>query len=322
MRAILVAGFLGVVLAIAACASKKKPSLSGEETVDVKDFIEFFQPLNMAYQMEDTFLLRKDDDSLRISRKVLTQFVPDSIIEGLTGKKTTPKFYPIGRLGNNETYLMVKAVTGNRRNALLLAFDKKDQFIGAMNFLAPDQAANTREYSIFGKKEEIFQHTSRRNNDGTVDEGRKVFVLNTAAQEFTLIQTDALDKKPTELINPIDTFSRKMKYTADYGSGKMNLFSFRDGRKSDRLHFFIHFEKNNGECAGELKGEAILKGPNKAEYREPGEPCVLQFTFSSTSVTVKEMEPCGSKRGLRCNFDGVYTRKKEVKPRTTSKKGK
>ena len=172
------------------------------------------------------------------------------------------------------------------------------------------------------KKEEIFQHTSRRNNDGTVDEGRKVFVLNSAAQEFTLIQTDALDKKLTELINPIDTFSRKMKYTADYGSGKLNLFSFRDGRKSDRLNFFIHFEKNNGECTGELKGEAILKGNNKAEYREPGEPCVLQFTFSSSSVTVKEMELCGSKRGLRCSFDGVYPRKKEAKPRAAAKKTK
>lgn len=320
MHARNIAGFLIVVMLIAACSTKKKPSLSGEDEVDVKDFIEFFPELKAPFQAEDTFLLRKNNDSLRISRKVLTQFVPDSIITELTGAKAKPNFYPIGRLDLNETYLLVKSVQGNKRAALLLAFDEKDQFVAAMKFLAPDDAANTREWSVLSKKEEIYNHTSRRNSNGTVDEGRKVYVLNNAAREFMLIQTDALDKKPTEIINPIDTLSQKMKYTADYGSGKMNLFSFRDGRKSDRLNFFIHFEKNNGECTGELKGEAILKAPNIAEYREPGEPCVLRFTFTNTAVTVKEVEPCGSRRGLRCSFDGTYSRKKAAKPATSSKK--
>jgi hypothetical protein len=65
-----------------------------------------------------------------------------------------------------------------------------------------------------------------------------------------------------------------------------------------------------------------MKAPNRAEYREPGEPCALQFTFTSSSVTVKELEPCGSRRGLRCSFDGTYPRKKETKPRTSTKKTK
>ncbi len=45
--------------------------------------------------------------------------------------------------------------------------------------------------------------------------------------------TDALEDKVTELLNPIDTFLRKHKYAADYGSGKLNLVSIRDGRKKD-----------------------------------------------------------------------------------------
>ena len=53
-----------------------------------------------------------------------------------------------------------------------------------------------------------------------------------------LIVTDALDDKVTELTNPIDTFSRKQKFTGDYGSGKLNLVSIRDGRKNDRLSFY------------------------------------------------------------------------------------
>ena len=74
-----------------------------------------------------------------------------------------------------------------------------------------------------------------------VSEGKDVYVLNSDAKNFMLIMTDALDDKVTELINPIDTFSRKQKFTADYGSGKMNLVSIRDGRKSDRLKFFYSF---------------------------------------------------------------------------------
>ncbi|MGZ8551461.1 MAG: hypothetical protein ACXWV2_12395 [Chitinophagaceae bacterium] len=95
----------------------------------------------------------------------------------------------------------------------------------------------------------------------------------------------------------------------------MNLVSFRDGRRNDRLSFFIHFEKNNGECTGELKGEAIIKSPTLAEYREGGDPCILQFRFTSSSVVVKELEGCGSRRGLRCSFDGTYPRKKDAKPK-------
>ena len=310
-----------LVLFLLACTSKKKPSLSGDDPVEVEDFIAFFPELKTPYQLEDTFLLRLDADSLRISKKVFTQFVPDSVQQRLLGK-TSPKYYPIGRLGKNETYLLVKAVNGSQRSALLLAFDKKNQFLAAMDFLEPDKLSNTRQYSVINSKEEINLHVSRKNADGGFDEGREVYGLNSAAGDFILFLTDAIDKKPTELLNPIDTLSRKMKYTADYGSGKMNLFSFRDGRKADRLNFFIHFEKDNGECTGDLKGEAILKGPNKAEYREPGEPCALQFTFTSKAVIVKELEPCGSRRGLRCSFDGSYPRKPDPKPKSNTKKKK
>jgi hypothetical protein len=147
-------------------------------------------------------------------------------------------------------------------------------------------------------------------------------VLNSEQRKFILIMTDALDDKVTELINPIDTFSRKNKLSGDYSSGKTNLISIRDGRKPDRLSFFIHFEKNNGSCNGELKGEAIIRSANLAEYRLNGDPCVLQFKFTSSAVNVKEIEGCGVHRGLRCAFDGSYSKKKEPKPKpkTVTKK--
>jgi hypothetical protein len=155
---------------------------------------------------------------------------------------------------------------------------------------------------------------TRRNADGSISDGKDVYGLNRETGKFMLIMTDALDDNVTELINPIDTFPRKYKYAADYGNGKLNLVSIRDGRKNDRLSFFVHFDKNSGACSGDLKGEAIIKSPVVAEYREGGDPCVLRFRFASSCVTVKEVEGCGSHRGLRCSFNGTFPRKKEPKP--------
>jgi hypothetical protein len=253
---------------------------------------------------------------------VFTQFVPDSVLQKIFGKTAKPKIYPLGKVEGGETYLFAKALSAEKRTALLLAFDKKDQFIAAMPLLSLDQSAATRQSGVLDSKYTISKSTFRKNADGSISEGKDVYVLNSGAGEFMLIMTDALDDKVTELTNPIDTFSRKQKYTADYGSGKMNLVSFRDGRKTDRLSFFVHFEKSNGDCTGELKGEAVLKSPSVAEYREAGDPCVLRFNFSSSAVTIKEMGGCGSRRGLRCSFDGTYPRKKDTKAKTTKPKSK
>ncbi|MBK8952534.1 MAG: hypothetical protein IPM85_09895 [Chitinophagaceae bacterium] len=152
-----------------------------------------------------------------------------------------------------------------------------------------------------------------------MSDGKDVYVLNADAAIFTLIMTDALEEKISELINPIDTLPRKHKYAADYGSGKMNLVSIRDGRKTDRLTFFVHFEKNSGNCTGELKGEAIWKTPTMAEYRQDGDPCVLKLTFTRTGVTVTE-ENCGSRRtSLNCSFNGSFPRKRYIKPADAKK---
>jgi hypothetical protein len=82
-------------------------------------------------------------------------------------------------------------------------------------------------------------------------------------------------------------------------------------------------EKNKGQCSGEIKGDAEMSGANTAVFRQGGDPCVLQLTFSANSVTLKELEGCGSRRGLECSFDGTFKKKKtdvEKKEAKTKKK--
>ena len=313
--------FFIAIAIFAGCKQKKKPTLSGEEPVEVSDFIEFFQPVNLSYQVSDTVLLRKEKDSLLISYKIFTQFVPDSILGKVYGKGVMPKIYALGKaeVPNAETYIFIKTVTNDKKAVFILSFDKKQQFIAALAALRPDNDKATLQSVVMDKKYTITKTVLLKNTDGSLSEGKDIYVLNADAKNFMLIMTDALTDKVTELINPIDTLPRKHKLSADYANGKMNLVSVRDGRKNDRITFFIHFEKNNGECTGELKGEAMFKSATIAEYREDGDPCVLKFIFSAASITLQEEEGCGSRRGLNCAFDGSFARKKYVKPVVNSK---
>jgi hypothetical protein len=306
--------------AMAAC-KHKKPSLSGEEPVEVGDFIDFFPTVKLPYSFTDSILQKKENDSLLINYRVFTQFVPDSVLAKVFGKNAKPKIYPMGKIEvpNSEMYLFVKAISGTNKAAFVLGFDKKQHFIAGMPALRPDQYVSTVQSFVIDKRYTLSKTLQRRNGDGSISEGKDVYVMNAEANNFMLIMTDALDDRPSEIINPIDTLQRKNKFSADYTAGKMNLVSIRDGRRTDRIRFFIHFEKNNAECTGELKGDALLKNATTAEYRQSGDPCVLRFTFTGSSVTLKEDEACGSHRGLRCSFDGSFLRKKETK-RVTSKK--
>ena len=305
----------------AGCKQKKKPSLSGEDPVDVSDFIEFFQPVNLSYQLSDTVLGRKEKESLFISYKIFTQFVPDSILSKVYGKGVKPKIYALGKaeVPKSEAYLFVKTATNDKKAVFILSFDNKQKFITAMAALQPDNNKATLQSVVMDKKYTITKTVMLKNADGSMSEGKDVYVLNADAKNFMLIMTDALNDKVTELINPIDTLPRKNKLSADYANGKMNLVSVRDGRRNDRISFFIHFERNNGECTGELKGEATIKSPTTAEYRVDGDPCMLKFIFSSAAVTLQEEEGCGSRRGQNCAFDGSFARKKYVKPVVNSK---
>lgn len=301
---------------------QKKVSMTGDEPVKVSDFIEAFEPLTLPYRLTDSWVNKKEKDSTLISHKIFNQFVPDSIFHQSFGKKIIPKTYSIGKIAieKKETYLVVKAVQDKKKVAYLLTFNPNNAFTGAMVLLAPDQNSSTEQISMIEKNYTITKSVQRKNTDGSTSNGKDVYVFNSESKTYMLIMTDALDDKPAEVINPIDTFAKKNKFSGDYVKNKTDYVSVRDTRKPGRLLFFIHSEKNKGECIAELKGEATLTSPNVAVYRASGDPCILQLNFTSTSVSLKEVEGCGLHRGLRCLFEGSYPKKKEIKSKPVNKK--
>ncbi|MER3497787.1 MAG: hypothetical protein C4308_03690 [Chitinophagaceae bacterium] len=316
MRIILLA--LAVFL-LAGCGNKKKATVSGEEPVTVEDFVASFPVVQLPYQLADADLTKRKKDSVVITYKVFSQFIPDSVLKKFWSKTAKPKIYPLARIQSKEgdTYLLIKVVT-TKTEAWMVGLDKENNFIAMMPVLQPDANAATQQSFVLDRRFTLSKVTTRKNADGTLSEGKEVFVLNAGAKTFTLIMTEALDEKNIELINPIDSFPRQHKLSADYVKDKNNLVSIRDHKRTDRLYFFVHISKNNGDCTGELKGEAMLTSPNTAIYRPGGNPCSLQFHFTSSSVTITE-QGCGSHRGIDCLFNGSFPKKKQIRSKKLPK---
>jgi hypothetical protein len=304
-----------LVLSFLLSCKSKKPSLSGDDPVDVDDFIGSFEEVKLPFLVSDTSLRRKSNDSTLISLKVFNQFVPDTLFTKDFGKTPKPRLYPMGKASQKgkETYLFVKAMTPNKQVGYILSFDKSNNYKAGMSFVNSTSERNTRYEGGMDRRFAIFKNKSRREGDGQVYYQKNVYVYNNAGV-YTLILTETNESASArEIYNPIDTFSRKHKYAADYVSNKRNFISFRDSKKPGTLLFFVHFEKNKGECSGELKGEADFIKPNQALYREAGDPCVLEFSFTASRVNMRELEGCGNHRGIRCFFEGSYPKKIEPK---------
>lgn len=297
------------------CGKKKKPSLSGEDPVEISDFVESFPLKKPTLVFSDTSIRQKDNDSQRISRKIFTQFIPDSIVNALLGKTAKPKFYPVARVEDpqGETYLFSRLVSGEKRIILISALDKKLTYGNSMVFFQQDKNNATREQSNMDTRFVINKTVQMSKADGTQAEGKESYAYDGELKKFTLLMTEALDDRVREVINPLDTLPVKNKFSADYSRDKMNLVSIRDAARPGRMIFFIHFENKAGDCKGELRGEAKFVSANKAIYSKPGDPCQLAFLFSTTSVTLKEETACGNWRGLECVFDGAFPKKKTSK---------
>ena len=312
---------LFVIYLLAGCGNKKKPSLSGTDEVGISDFIESFALIKPPYEVIDTALNKKEKDSLLIANKIFAQFVPDSVLAKVFGKNAKPKIYMGKRVEvEKEIYLFAKAIATDKKTLLVLCFDKENKFKDYLPLLVHDNNPATVQVSGLDRRLSFYKTISMKRPDGSNAEGKEVFIYNDEASQFLLIMTDPLDDRVQEVTNPIDTFARKNKFSADYIKDKMNIVSIRDDSKAGKINFFIHFDRNNGECTGELKGVANFTSANAAIYQQPGDACSIQFNFSSSSVSLKEIQACGAHRGVKCSFDGNYPRKKEVKQKIPTKR--
>lgn len=306
-----------LLLFLAACKDKKA-TLTGDAPITAKELLAAYPVIKLPYQVADSNIQRLRDTTV-IPYKALSQFVPDSILEKLEGgskNKAKTKINPLGRIEkDNGSYLLTTFTYNKHISLAAFFFDKKNNFKAALELL-PAKRNNDYNYNIGINKEPTFTLNKERytaNNQLLYTRSGYAYI-DASADFLTIInETNDEQKKNTDIYNPIDTISRKNKFSGDYAEDKKNFIAVRDGKNAQQYLFFIHFEKNNGACTGELKGEFTVGANNKAVYKQNGDPCVIDFSFTNNRITVKEQGSCGNHRGIRCLFNDSYDKKKEKK---------
>jgi hypothetical protein len=305
-------GVLMLLICFAACKQKKAAPAPQEEGqgFDFTRFTDMFQKATAPYQLSDTSLLA-NRDTASIRQPAFLAFLSDSSTSAIFGAAKV-RYTPLAHLAASEGahYFLVRGVSAARHAALLLVFNRDGAFGGVLPFLVPDADPKTMQSSVLDKSFSVTRSTVRRQTDGASLEGKDVFVYNADTKRFTLIMTDGLEEG-SALINPIDTLGRQHPFSGDYATNETNIVSIRDANNPKELNFFIHFEKD--DCTGELKGTALLTSSKTAVFRQGGNPCNVEFTFSGSTVTIREVEGCGSFRGVKCVFEGRFPKKKAAK---------
>ena len=293
---------------------EKKIDLSGNAPVKVNDFIAAFPIINLPYAAADTNIT-KIADTTRIGIKVLQQFIPDTVITKHLNITAKTAIHPVGRIEKEtEIYLLITTNTNKKIELSTFVLDKKNKFL-AFKQLLSNAAKDDYLHSVVINKEPTFSINKER-----MDKEKQLLQYTRIGWAFTpstgmfmnvVNETNEDEKRNNTVINPIDTLPRKNKYSGNYVQDNKNFISLRDGKTPNSYLFFIHFEKNEGSCIGELKGELQMKAPNKGIYTANGDPCVMDFSFNGNEITVKEQGSCGNYRGIKCFFNDSYTKKKD-----------
>ena len=83
-----------IILSFAIFSCKnKKADLAGDAPVKVNDFIAAFPPLTLPYMVADTNI-NAVEDTITIGHKVISQFIPDSVLDELIETKAKYIIHP------------------------------------------------------------------------------------------------------------------------------------------------------------------------------------------------------------------------------------
>ncbi len=303
-----------LLIVILGCKESKK-DLSGETPVKISDFMAAFPKITLPFTAYDTNIA-KIADTITIGYKAFIQFFPDSSLQTIVGKTRKISIHPVGKIEKEkENYLLI-SFTNSKKASYLAVFvtDKKNKFLAAKALINSD-ITDEYSHSLSINREPTFLISREKmNKDNQLSFSRAGWVYSSEGIFMVVINDTNEDSRKDNIINPLDSLPRKNKYSADYAQDKKNFISLRDGKTPNSYRFFIHFEKEETNCSGELKGEMKMKNASTAQFTQNGDPCIIDFHFEDRQITIKEQGSCGNHRGIKCFFDDTYTRKKDPKP--------
>ena len=299
-----------IVILFFSCKSSNKES----KPLTTTDFIKLYSTLSLPANISDSGL-ENFGDTATINNSVFTEFIPDSALQNvLSGSVSKYIIHPAGIIDlKTIDYLVTKFTSGKTIKLVVFVLDDKHHYKNSL-LLLNNQNSDGYRYSLSVTNEPTFIIRKEKTDaDNKILYSRNGYAFNESVNIFTEVMNDSNAKKVNDIINPIDTLAKFNKYSGDYITDKKDFISVRDGKNSLTYIFFIHFEKNKAACIGELKGEMSLVNETNAVYQESGDPCVINFKFTTSGIKVKEEGNCGNYRGINCPFDFTFKKKKLTK---------
>ena len=299
--------------------SNKALDLSGETTIKPSDYVKAFAPIKGNYTTTDTDFIKKAD-TIKIGIKALQQFMPDSALQQMVKNEKKETIYPVGIIEKEtEKYFLILVKSKKTAKLFVYVTDQKLNYLGYKELLNNENKdAYARSVSI--NKEPTFVISKETyTKDKELKFSRSGWIFNAGAGFMIVVNDSNETPENNIIINPLDTLPSLAKLSGDYKKNEKNYISIRDGKDAKTYLFFIHFEKNNADCVGELKGTLTLSSPTTGQFTQNGDPCIIDFSFSGNSVRVKEQGTCGNHRGIICFFDDSFTRKKPSKSKKKKK---
>jgi hypothetical protein len=304
-----------ILLALIGCA-ETKTDLSGNTPLKINDFNAAFKNIELPIRINDTNLI-SFTDTIKIGRKALEQFLPDSVVDAIAPKLVkNASIFTVGKIEKEtEYYLLLNNKDTKKQTVSVIAFSKKNVFLGYQILTQFDLTQKGSQFygkTLLINKEPTFliEENKLDPEQGLTNE-KKGWAYT--EQGFRLIYLDA-NIKPEQkaILNPIDTLPTVNTLSGDYARDKKNFISLRDFGNANKYQFFLHFEKKEGTCVGELKG-LLNFNKNQATYSEKGDPCTIQFTITGNVIKIKEDGNCGNHRNMTCYFNDSYDKKRKPK---------
>ena len=291
--------------------SESVPVKISDEGLSAPEFLKIAPLMSLPVIITDNDLTAEKYDSNAVHFPTFKSYFSDSVFKDIFGDKSKQKISVIGKvtLDDKSMYLVVREVSGKIKSALILYFNPKGNYLGHLLLIDPQQRVGEERYSFkIDSKYNISLITEKDISKDEVWTGEKIYYFDPSGTPVMAVTNTNEDLSNEILGNPIDSLPRKNKHAGDYSTDKKNLVSIRDGRTEKNLNFFIHFSKRQGNCVGELKGEADWVNKNLAVFRDNKSPCIIEFRFDKNQISIKETGGCGSYREIKCSFEGVYPR--------------
>src|SRR5207253_1095457 len=138
----------------------------------------------------------------------------------------------------------VTMVKGKSASAIYLSVYDKKRFLANMPLLISNNDEIVNSASI-DKKLTIVLNKEWIEKD-VLYYNRVIYAYNNVGIFTTVLtETNVAQNTGATVINPLDTFPKRYKYSGDYVKGSKNFVSIRDGKTADSYLIFVHFESDD-----------------------------------------------------------------------------